>query len=51
MISHGERSWQRTRQNVGTGAHDVWGEAEGTRFVEPGGDEHGGEEGMELLCA
>ena len=49
MISHGEGYWQRIRQNIRAGAYDVWGEAEGTRFVEPGGDEQGGEEGMEVL--
>lgn len=49
MTSHGERYWQRSRRDVRAGARDVWGEAEGTRFVEPGRDEQSGEEGMELL--
>ena len=49
MISHGRGYWQRIRQNLRAGAYDVWGEAEGSRFVEPGGDEQGGEEGMEVL--
>lgn len=49
VISYEERHWQRTRQNIRAAAPDVWGEAEGTVLVQPGGDEQGVEGGMELL--
>ena len=49
VISYGERHWQRTRQNIRAAAPDVWGEAESTVLVQPGGDEQGVERGMQLL--
>lgn len=45
----GDLLWQRARQNIRAAAPDVWGEAEGTVLVQPGGDEQGVEGAMELL--